>query len=90
MVYQFYSSKDGSLHGYVNNTLSVFNTSKFAPINAPKSPEIRYEQCRYPDYRSAPGTKHEYELTYLYWIILAARLGFVLIFEVNINSFMKS
>lgn len=72
------------LLGYVNHTLSVFDTSSFAPINAPKSPYRNVSECRYPDYRSAPGTTHQYELTYLYWIILAARLGFVLLFEVKI------
>lgn len=84
LVYQYYLSPDNSLHGYVDQSLSVFNTSHFAQANAPRSPAISYSECRYPDYRSAPGTKHEYEKTYLFWIILAARLGFVLLFEVTI------
>lgn len=87
LVYQHFISDDGSLAGYVNHSLSYFNTSDFAPDKRPRMPEIEYAECRYPDYRSLPGTKHAYEHTYLYWIIMAVRLGFVLLFEVNIYNF---
>lgn len=83
LVYRIYESKDGSLAGYVNHSLSYFNTSDFTSGKEPRWPAINYEHCRYPDYRSPPGDKHQYEHTYLYWCILAARLCFVLLFEVS-------
>lgn len=82
LVYQFYVSPDGSLYGFVNSTLSYFNTTHFESRSQPHHKVNEHETCRYYDYRSAPGTEHEYELTKTYWIILAARLSFVLIFEV--------
>lgn len=86
LVYRIYVSPDGSLAGYVNHSLSYFNTTDFSG-NRPRMPAAEYETCRYPDYRSPPGTAHQYEHTYLYWCILAARLGFVLVFEVNLSDF---
>lgn len=83
-VYQYYN--DGSLQGYVENSLSHFNTDHFGGDKAPLSSVVQPEICRYPDYRSPPGTTHQYEKTYYYWVVLAARLGFVLIFEVKPKS----
>lgn len=37
--------------------------------------------CRYPDYREPHNSLNRYDRTELYWIILAARLAFVVIFE---------
>lgn len=85
-VYQVYSSENGTLHGYVNNSLSYFNTNHFGDKEAPNNITHHPEMCRYTDFRSAPGTKHQYERTYYFWIVLAARLGFVLIFEVNFTN----
>lgn len=80
LVYQFYTASDFTLNGYVNHSLSYFDTNDFGS----EAPEIKHDHkmCRYPDYRSAPDTKHQYEKTYYFWIVLAARLGFVLVFEV--------
>lgn len=89
LVYQ-YQSPDHTLNGYVNHSLSYFDTSDLGK----EAPEYAHNHtiCRYPDYRSAPGTKHEYDKSYYFWIVLAARLGFVLIFEVfwmQQNSYVK-
>lgn len=86
LVYRLFVSADGSLAGYVNHSLSYFNTSDFASGTGPRMPITNHDICRYPDYRSAPGTEHQYQHTYLYWCILAARLGFVLLFEVNFDQ----
>lgn len=37
---------------------------------------------RYPDFREPPWSPNKYERTAMYWIIFAARLGFVVVFEV--------
>lgn len=87
LVYQIYRSNDGSLRGYVDYSLSVFNTSDFAANRAPQN--ASYAECRYPDYRYPHDSTHPYSHTYLFWIILASRLGFVLVFEVNISRIFE-
>ena len=51
LVYQLAVSKDQSLHGYVNSSLSLFNVSDFQEQSLPR-PEILFEfanvtECRY-------------------------------------------
>jgi hypothetical protein len=38
---------------------------------------------RYADYREPPNVTNKYERTAMYWYILAARLAFVVVFEVS-------
>jgi anoctamin-1 len=38
---------------------------------------------RYADYREPPEATNKYEKTVMYWHILAARLAFVVVFEVS-------
>lgn len=73
-------SPDQSLDGYLNYTLSYFKTSDFQISSAPKNYSSE-EFCRYPDYREPPWSPNKYERSTMYWIILAARLIFVVIFE---------
>ncbi|KAF2902509.1 hypothetical protein ILUMI_03671, partial [Ignelater luminosus] len=89
LVYRFHVSKHFSLNGFLNHSLSVFNTSEFEFRRFPD----RYQEpsglesykevpiCRYVDYREPPGAPNEYEHSALFWHILAARLAFVVIFE---------
>uniref|UniRef100_A0A8C5C6W6 Anoctamin n=1 Tax=Gadus morhua TaxID=8049 RepID=A0A8C5C6W6_GADMO len=84
LVYQYMYSPDGSMHGFVNHTLSVFNTSDFQTGTAPLDPEIlgyKVPLCRYKDYREPPGSSSSYEFTKEFWAILAARLAFVILFQ---------
>lgn len=39
--------------------------------------------CRYRDYRGPPWSSKPYEFTLQYWHILAARLAFIIVFEVS-------
>ena len=39
---------------------------------------------RYPDFREPPHTENEYKYSSLFWHILAARLAFVVVFEVSV------
>ncbi|KAG7283544.1 hypothetical protein CRUP_026471 [Coryphaenoides rupestris] len=84
LVYQYMYSSDGSMHGFVNHTLSYFNTSDFQPGTAPLQPmNLGYKVilCRYKDYREPPGGSTAYEFTKEFWAILAARLAFVIVFQ---------
>lgn len=45
---------------------------------------MAFSYIRYTDYREPPGTK--YHLTNTFYIILACRLGFVVVFEVSFRQ----
>ncbi|XP_044743761.1 anoctamin-4 isoform X2 [Chrysoperla carnea] len=82
LVYRFVESPDGSLNGYLNSSLSYFNTSDFQVGSAPRNTQFgNLTICRYPDYREPPWSPNRYDKTIIAWIILAAKLGFVVIFE---------
>ncbi|XP_015115745.1 anoctamin-4 isoform X1 [Diachasma alloeum] len=82
IVYQMSVSENGSLDGFLEYSLSKFNTSDFEEGVRPQDVGGRVvEVCRYPDFRGGPGEDGEYEVTSMYWRILAARLAFVVVFE---------
>ncbi|KAL1007050.1 hypothetical protein UPYG_G00081230 [Umbra pygmaea] len=84
LVYQYMYSLDGSMHGFVNHTLSYFNVSEFQPGTAPLQPlHLGYEVqlCRYKDYREPPWSSTPYDLSKEFWAILACRLAFVIVFQ---------
>lgn len=93
MIYNNYT-----LDNYLNESLSYFNTSDFPVDKRPISRAVNYTTvCRYSDYRFNgtklidPRTNENlaYVHTYLYWLILAIRLVFVLVFEVKVNLLLK-
>ncbi|XP_051978480.1 anoctamin-9 isoform X1 [Xyrauchen texanus] len=91
LVYQYYygpcSSGSASgidcMVGYINNTLSIANISDervgkdFTPFQTVTHSGINVTQCSYRDYRS----NEDYSLTNQFWVILAARLVFIILFE---------
>ncbi|KAH6923688.1 hypothetical protein HPB50_005150 [Hyalomma asiaticum] len=84
MLYRMVHSKSHSLRGFVNFTLSSFDTSDFDDETRPDNATLDgviVRQCRYLDYREPPGSDSEYQLTLTYWHIFAARLFFVVVFE---------
>lgn len=83
LMYTLFISPDGSLNGYVDHTLAYFKTSEFANGTLPIVSNINetVSVCRYQDYRDPPGSPDEYERNKTYWMMLAARLVFVVIFE---------
>ncbi|KAM3625602.1 uncharacterized protein V6R79_014675 [Siganus canaliculatus] len=84
LVYQYMYSPDGTMHGFVNHTLSYFNVSDFQPGTAPLDPMHlghAVKICRYKDYREPPQSSTPYELSKEFWAILAARLAFVIVFQ---------
>uniref|UniRef100_A0A8C4EEJ5 Anoctamin n=1 Tax=Dicentrarchus labrax TaxID=13489 RepID=A0A8C4EEJ5_DICLA len=84
MVYQYMYSPDGSMHGFVNHTLSYFNVSHFQDGKEPMDPlHLGYhvEICRYKDYREPPWSSTPYEISKEFWAVLAVRLAFVIVFQ---------
>uniref|UniRef100_A0A3Q3D896 Anoctamin n=1 Tax=Hippocampus comes TaxID=109280 RepID=A0A3Q3D896_HIPCM len=84
MVYQYMYSPDGTMHGFVNHTLSYFNVSNFQEGKEPMDPmQLGYavEICRYKDYREPPWSTTPYEISKEFWAVLAIRLAFVIIFQ---------
>lgn len=81
-MYRLAISPNGSLDGYLNHTLAYFNTTNFPEGKQPRAPTENVTICRYPDYREPPWSHNPYDRTNFYWYVLAARLAFVVIFEV--------
>lgn len=84
MVYQYMYSPNGSMHGFVNHTLSHFNVSHFQRGKEPVDPmHLGYpvEICRYKDYRESPWSATPYEISKEFWTVLAVRLAFVIVFQ---------
>ncbi|KAM9754838.1 anoctamin-1 isoform 2-T2 [Menidia menidia] len=84
MVYQYMYSPDGSMHGFVNHTLSYFNVSHFEDGKGTMDPlHLGYavEVCRYKDYREPPWSATPYEISKEFWAVLAVRLAFVIVFQ---------
>lgn len=82
-------SKNHSLEGFLEYSLSKFNTSDFAngtrPFVEPGDEDV--EICRYPDYREPPNSPNKYQYSISFWYILTARLAFVVIFEVLLHHY---
>ncbi|XP_014871607.1 anoctamin-1 isoform X1 [Poecilia latipinna] len=81
LVYQYTYSPDGTMHGFVNHTLSYFNVSDFQNGTEPNPPNFNVKVCRYKDYREPPWSNTPYELSKEFWAILAVRLAFVIVFQ---------
>uniref|UniRef100_A0AAY4BCU9 Anoctamin n=1 Tax=Denticeps clupeoides TaxID=299321 RepID=A0AAY4BCU9_9TELE len=91
LVYQYMYSPDGSMHGFVNHTLSYFNVSHFQNGTQPIEPlylGYQVEICRYKDYREPPWSSTPYEISKEFWTVLAVRLAFVIVFQ-NVVMWMS-
>uniref|UniRef100_A0A4W5PFI2 Uncharacterized protein n=1 Tax=Hucho hucho TaxID=62062 RepID=A0A4W5PFI2_9TELE len=66
------------LRGYMNSSLSVFDMGERWNVSEEQS---RY--CRYRDYRASPWSPVPYDFTLQFWHVLAARLAFIIVFEVR-------
>uniref|UniRef100_A0A672RHN9 Anoctamin n=1 Tax=Sinocyclocheilus grahami TaxID=75366 RepID=A0A672RHN9_SINGR len=83
LVYQYMYSETGTMHGFINHTLSYFNVSNFKPGTVPSITSLGKDItfCRYKDYREPPWSTEPYQFSKQYWSVLAARLGFVILFQ---------
>uniref|UniRef100_A0A182NDF6 Anoctamin n=1 Tax=Anopheles dirus TaxID=7168 RepID=A0A182NDF6_9DIPT len=80
MVYKYVYSPQFSLHGYIEHSLSTFNTSDYKEEWGTKT-ESDPDTCQYRGYRNGPDANEQYGLSPHYWHVFAARLAFVVIFE---------
>ncbi|XP_077565528.1 anoctamin-2b [Stigmatopora nigra] len=89
LVYQYMYSQSGTMHGFIDHTLSYFNVSNFKPGTAPhNSHHGDVTVCRYKDYREPPWSPDAYYFSKQYWCVLAARLAFVILFQ-NLVMFLS-
>lgn len=89
LVYQYVYSQSGTMHGFIDHTLSYFNVSNFKPGTAPVSTDHGDVMvCRYKDYREPPWSVDAYQFSKQYWCVLAARLAFVILFQ-NLVMFLS-
>uniref|UniRef100_A0A8C5HD49 Anoctamin n=1 Tax=Gouania willdenowi TaxID=441366 RepID=A0A8C5HD49_GOUWI len=86
LVYQYIYSQTGTMHGFIDHTLSYFNVSNF------KSGTVCNLYIvfpfRYKDYREPPWSAEAYQFSKQYWCVLAARLAFVILFQ-NLVMFLS-
>lgn len=80
MVYKYVYSPQFTLHGYIEHSLSVFNTSDYKDEWGTKT-ESDPDICQYRGYRNGPTDEEQYGLSPHYWHVFAARLAFVVVFE---------
>uniref|UniRef100_A0A8C2ZW44 Anoctamin n=1 Tax=Cyclopterus lumpus TaxID=8103 RepID=A0A8C2ZW44_CYCLU len=89
LVYQYMFSQTGTMHGFIDHTLSYFNVSNFKPGTTPQNLEQgSITVCRYKDYREPPWSSDAYTFSKQYWCVLAARLAFVILFQ-NLVMFLS-
>uniref|UniRef100_A0A1B0CZZ4 Anoctamin n=1 Tax=Phlebotomus papatasi TaxID=29031 RepID=A0A1B0CZZ4_PHLPP len=82
MVYKFVYSDHHNLVGYIDHSLSIFNTSDYKEEWGATPAESDPDTCQYRGYRNGPQDPDDpYGLSPRYWHVFAARLAFVVIFE---------
>ncbi|KAH8270378.1 hypothetical protein KR018_009200 [Drosophila ironensis] len=81
MVYKFVYSKTNTLAGYIEHSLSIFNTSDYKEEWGATVSERDPDTCQYRGYRNGPNDYEPYGLSPHYWHVFAARLAFVVVFE---------
>ncbi|XP_077273449.1 anoctamin-4 isoform X3 [Temnothorax americanus] len=84
-VYTFVYSPTGDLVGYIDSSLSEFNTSDYRADMKSDIDGEHPETCQYRGYRNGPAhsdhSTDPYGLSPQYWHVFAARLAFVVVFE---------
>ncbi|KAJ8706285.1 hypothetical protein PYW08_010911 [Mythimna loreyi] len=81
MVYKYVYSPDNTLTGYIDHSLSWFNTSDYKEAWGINENEVDPPVCAYRGYRNPPDHPDPYGLSPHYWHVFAARLAFVVVFE---------
>ncbi|XP_014371714.2 anoctamin-4 isoform X2 [Papilio machaon] len=81
MVYKYVYSPDYTLAGYIDHSLSLFNTSDYREDWGADENEVDPATCAYRGYRNPPQHAEPYGLSPHYWHVFAARLAFVVVFE---------
>ncbi|XP_063303891.1 anoctamin-2 isoform X2 [Pelobates fuscus] len=91
LVYQYMYSENGTMHGFINHTLSYFNVSHLKPGTQPGNSQFAPDVvlCRYKDFREPPWAQNPYDFSKQYWTVLAVRLAFVILFQ-NLVMFLSA
>uniref|UniRef100_H2YZL9 Anoctamin n=1 Tax=Ciona savignyi TaxID=51511 RepID=H2YZL9_CIOSA len=88
-VYSLEIYPESTYVGYVNNSMSYFNTSDFdlrsVPNNRDPFGEGNVTVCRYPGYLSPPNANPPYAFTTQYWHNIAGKLAFIIVVEVSVS-----
>lgn len=81
-VYAFVYSPTENLVGYIDSSLSEFNTSDYLDDMKSDVDNEHPETCQYRGYRNPPDHPSDpYGFSPQYWHVFAARLAFVVVFE---------
>ncbi|CAL7951750.1 unnamed protein product [Xylocopa violacea] len=81
-VYAIVYSPTQDLVGYIDSSLSEFNTSDYRDYMKSDIDNKHPETCQYRGYRNGPDHPNDpYGLSPQYWHVFAARLAFVVVFE---------
>lgn len=85
LVYK-HQTHDHDLLGYLNFTLAYFDTKDYQVL--PVLGDSKYgnvTSCRYTEFRNPPWNDHPYKRPMVYWIILMARLAFIVLYQVIVT-----
>ena len=85
LVYSSVYSDSGDLRGYVNFTLSYFDTRDLdrgqVITNSTGEPQV----CRYPGFYNPPDSEDKYGESQLFWQIWFVRILFVVVFQTLVS-----
>ncbi|KAK2858946.1 hypothetical protein Q5P01_003566 [Channa striata] len=90
-VYPYGDHTNNTMQGYINSSLSVFDTSDFKDFSRPID-SYNITTCRYRDFRYPPGHPRQYEHNVYYWHVIAAKMAFIIVVEhiVYLTKFILS
>ncbi|XP_047431254.1 anoctamin-6 [Mugil cephalus] len=80
-VYPYEDNSNHTMVGYINSSLSIFNTSDFSENMAKDNLSPNITTCRYRDFRHPPGHHRQYEYNAHYWHVMAAKMAFIIVVE---------
>ncbi|KAM3587487.1 uncharacterized protein V6R79_006729 [Siganus canaliculatus] len=91
-VYPYGDHSTNTMEGYINSSLSVFDTKDFSNFSKPIGVFTNITTCRYRDFRFPPGHHREYQYNMLYWHVIAAKMAFIIVVEhiVYLTKFILS
>uniref|UniRef100_A0A3B4XAG1 Anoctamin n=1 Tax=Seriola lalandi dorsalis TaxID=1841481 RepID=A0A3B4XAG1_SERLL len=91
-VYPYGDHSNNTMEGYIDSSLSIFNTSDFSKSSVPATESGLITTCRYRDFRYPPGHPRQYEHNVYYWHVVAAKMAFIIVVEhiVYLTKFILS
>lgn len=87
LVYVLKVNPEHTDDGFIDFSLSYFNTADFVNKTAPENPSFNISMCRYQELRNPPDHELKYKRPTIYWHILAARLAFIVVYQ-NLVGFV--